>query len=44
VAEAMARLDLLARMGPTADAFTFKNPFPAPDAADRPLPILDECA
>lgn len=44
VAEAMARVDLLGRMGPTADAFSFKNPFPAPDAAVPPLPILDECA
>lgn len=44
VAEAMARIDLLARMGPTAEAFTFKNPFTAPDAAVPPLPILDECA
>eukprot|EP01035_Chromulina_nebulosa_P038890 gene38890-52530_t len=31
-AEALARLDLLARMGPTADAFTFRQPFPAPAA------------
>lgn len=44
VAEAMGRLELLARMGPTADAFTFKSPFPAPDSIAPPLPILDECA
>lgn len=28
--EAKARLDLLARLGPTADAFDFKTPFPPP--------------
>lgn len=44
VAEAMARIDLLAKMGPTADAFTFKTPFPAPDMAAPPQPVLDECA
>lgn len=42
-AEALARLDLLARMGPTADAFTFRQPFPAPDASNI-TPVLDECA
>lgn len=31
VAEAMARLDLLAERGPTPDAFTFKQRFPAPE-------------
>lgn len=30
VAEAKARLATLAAAGPTADAFTFKQPFPAP--------------
>ena len=30
VAEALARLDLLAEIGPTLDAFTFKQCFPAP--------------
>lgn len=44
VAEAMARIDLLARMGPGSEAFTFKTPFPAPDSIAPPLPILDECA
>ncbi len=43
-AEAIARLDLLGRLGPSQEAFTFKNPFPAPDMAAPPLPILDECA
>ena len=34
VAQAGHRLDLLARRGPTADAFTFRAPFPEPaDAA-----------
>ncbi|GAA4843526.1 DUF3291 domain-containing protein [Kitasatospora terrestris] len=32
VAEAEARLDLLRAKGPTADAFTLKERFPAPDA------------
>lgn len=43
-AEGRARLETLARLGPTAQAFTFKDLFPAPDVAERPLPILDECA
>lgn len=42
-AEGLARLDLIARMGPTAEAFTFRNPFPAPDAVSI-TPVLDECA
>jgi len=32
VAEATARLDLLRRNGPTADAFTFRQSFPPPVA------------
>jgi hypothetical protein len=32
VDEAKRRLELLEARGPTADAFTFKVPFPAPDA------------
>jgi hypothetical protein len=32
VAEAKDRLELLRRDGPTPDAFTFRSPFPAPDA------------
>jgi heme-degrading monooxygenase HmoA len=31
VAEAKQRLDLLRRRGPSADAFTFRAPFPAPE-------------
>jgi hypothetical protein len=42
--EAIARLATLGRLGPGPEAFTFKTPFPAPDAAHPPLPILDECA
>jgi hypothetical protein len=39
----MARLAILERLGPGPDAFTFRNPFPAPDASSV-APILDECA
>jgi heme-degrading monooxygenase HmoA len=35
VAQARERLDLLARRGPTADAFTFRVPFPEPADAER---------
>ena len=35
VAEARDRLVLLARRGPSADAFTFRAPFPAPAGAAR---------
>ena len=42
-AEGVARLERLSSLGPTAEAFTFKTPFPTPDG--RPaLPVLDECA
>ena len=43
-AEAISRLDMLARIGPTAGAFTFRQPFPPPGAAIAPDPVLDECA
>ena len=44
VAEGIARLDRLRRDGPTASAFTFRQPF-APAAESEPVPpILDECA
>ena len=33
VEEGKARIELLARIGPTAEAFLFKQPFPAPGAA-----------
>ncbi|MDQ0463671.1 hypothetical protein QO010_001442 [Caulobacter ginsengisoli] len=42
--EGIAALETLRRLGPSPAAFTFKNPFPAPDVAVRPQPILDECA
>ncbi|WP_309644507.1 DUF3291 domain-containing protein [Phenylobacterium sp.] len=44
VAEGVARLATLRSLGPTAEAFTFRDIFPAPDSAERPLPFLDECA
>jgi hypothetical protein len=44
VAEGMAKVETLRRLGPTAEAFTFKTPFPAPDADEAPPPVLDECA
>ena len=43
LAEAVAKLTLIEREGPTAQAFTFREPFPAPDATTSPLPILDKC-
>lgn len=42
--EAIARLEILRQRGPSPDAFTFRQPFPAPDALEPPAPILDECA
>ena len=44
VDEGLARLDTLRRLGPTAEAFSFRTPFPAPGAAEDVAPILDECA
>lgn len=41
--EGLARLQTLERLGPTAEAFSFRYPFPAPDAPPV-APILDECA
>jgi Domain of unknown function (DUF3291) len=44
VAEAIAKLEILRRHGPTAQAFTFRQSFPAPDAVEsRPLDLGDEC-
>lgn len=43
IAEGLEKVALLAERGPTADAFTFKNPFAAPNGT-APLPVLDECA
>ena len=42
-AEGRARLEALRRDGPTPFAFSFREPFPAPDATPV-TPILDECA
>jgi hypothetical protein len=44
VEEGMGKIETLRRLGPTAQAFTFRNPFPAPDADEAPPPVLDECA
>ena len=43
--EAKERLDLLRQQGPTANAFTFRQIFPAPGALGRETPraLLDEC-
>ena len=43
VAEAKAKLALLELRGPTAEAFTFRQPFAAPSGADV-APVLDACA
>ncbi|QMW23562.1 DUF3291 domain-containing protein [Sandaracinobacteroides saxicola] len=43
VAEGMARIAHLDRHGPTAHAFGFRTPFPAPDGTPA-LPVLDDCA
>ncbi|MCI3132210.1 DUF3291 domain-containing protein [Phenylobacterium aquaticum] len=42
--EGIARLEILRRRGPSPEAFTFREPFPAPDVATPPAAILDECA
>lgn len=45
VAEAIARLELLRRQGPTAEAFSFRHAYPAPDAQAplRPVGFDSEC-
>lgn len=43
VAEAIERLESLRHSGPTADAFTFRTPFPAPGSGEI-APVLDTCA
>lgn len=43
--EAAARLEHLRSFGPSAHAFTFKHPFPAPHLVDQPTaqkPAADE--
>jgi hypothetical protein len=43
VAEGMERVALLRANGPSADAFTFRQTFAAPDGTPA-VPVLDECA
>jgi len=44
VVDAIAKLDVLRRNGPTPEAFTFRQSYPAPDAVEsRPLDLGDEC-
>jgi hypothetical protein len=45
IGEAVARLETLRRNGPCAEAFTFRNAFPAPDAgpARDSVSLGDEC-
>jgi hypothetical protein len=44
VEEAIAKLELLRSNGPSADAFTFRNAYPAPDApSTAPVAWDDEC-
>ncbi|HEX2584766.1 MAG TPA: DUF3291 domain-containing protein [Steroidobacteraceae bacterium] len=45
VYEAIAKLELLRAKGPTAEAFTFRRAFPAPDAAQSSssFELGDEC-
>lgn len=41
IAEGKAKLALLGEKGPTAEAFTFRRPFPAPGAEPKPGPDVD---
>jgi hypothetical protein len=43
VAEGIERLRHLERHGSTAHAFSFRAPFPAPDATAKVDPVTDEC-
>jgi Domain of unknown function (DUF3291) len=43
VAEGMEKIALLKAYGPSVDAFTFRQPFAAPDGM-LAHPVLDECA
>ncbi len=44
IEEAKARLELLRRKGPTAEAFTFRQSYPPPDAPQAsPAAFGDEC-
>jgi hypothetical protein len=42
VGDVAERLDLLRRLGPTPEAFTFRHPFPAPDQAPPPSTVDEE--
>lgn len=44
IEEGWGKVQTLRRLGPTAEAFTFRHTFPAPDANEAPPPVLDECA
>ncbi len=44
IEEGKMKIELLRRLGPTKDAFTFKQPFAAPDAATLVPPVEEECA
>ena len=41
--EGVTRLETLRRLGPTPEAFTFREPFPAPDAVMAPPAVLETC-
>lgn len=43
IEDAKARLALLEQVGPTPDAFSFRQPFAPPSGAEV-KPVLDECA
>jgi len=44
IEEAKARLEILRRMGPTAEAFTFRQSYPPPDSPQAsPAAFGDEC-
>jgi heme-degrading monooxygenase HmoA len=43
VAEGMEKVALLKERGPTTEAFTFRQPFAAPDGMPA-YPVFDECA
>ena len=42
VVEARARLEVLRRDGPTPRAFTFRSPFPPPDATGAADPVVED--
>ena len=43
IEEAKQRIELLAQLGPSEKAFTFRKPYPPP-SGEQTQPILDECA